>query len=172
VRDGRGLAGKITLVLLRAALFGAILAALWGAYRRLPDGGAEGFGAAERPAATALRVRLRRELIDFPLAGRKVVVQVYPVNLAAARSEFDSERRPGQRFEDFVVRQMGGRQPVSAELDERGEAVVAVTPGRWWVHASVGDTRELTWRLAVNVSGREKTVELTPENAYTRAQKF
>lgn len=166
MRARHGLAGKITLVLLRAALVGALLAALWGVYHRLPDGGAE------RPAATALRVRLRREAVGFPVADRRIAVQLYPVNLAAARSEFDSERRPGQRFEEFVVRQMGGRQPVSAELDERGEAVVAVTPGRWWVHASVGGDRELTWRLPVNVSGREKTVELTPENAYTRAQRF
>jgi hypothetical protein len=76
------------------------------------------------------------------------------------------------RFEDFATRLMGERQPVTAELDERGEAVVALAPGRWWVHVTLAGGREVTWRLPVNVNGREKTVELTPENAYARAKEF
>ncbi len=73
------------------------------------------------------------------------------------------------------MRRMGERQPLAAELDERGETTLAVPPGKWWVHATLserGGAEEVTWRLPVNVSGREATVELTPENAYTRAKSF
>jgi hypothetical protein len=152
-------------VLLRVALVAALFAAAWSVHRSLPPGGAleEGQG------ATALRIVLRR---PPDASARKVPVQLYSINMTAARSEFDSEKRPGVRFEDFATRLMGERRPVAAELDERGEAVVVVTPGRWWVHATLEGPRELTWRLPVNASGREKTVELTPENAYTRAKRF
>ena len=128
---------------------------------------------AEHVKSTDLKdVFLRRAEVGFPVSAQKIPVQLYPINMTAARDEFDSEHRPGQRFEDFAARLMGGRQLISAELDEHGEAVVAVPAGKWWVHAAVTGERELTWRLPVEVAGREKTVELTPENAYTRAKKF
>jgi hypothetical protein len=166
---GRGLLA----VLAGVALVSALLAAGWVIYRRLPnDGASTPFGARAESATTTLRLRLRRELLDFPVATQGVQVRFYPINMTAARNEYDSERRPGQRFEEFAVRLMGDRQPVTAELDERGEAMVSLPPGRWWVHASVGEERELSWRLPVNVAGREKLVELTPENAYARAQRF
>ena len=153
--------------LLRVALVAGLFAAAWSVYRSLParDGALE-----EGQGATALRIVLRRP--SDASATAKVPVQLYSINMTAARSEFDSEKRPGVRFEDFAMRLMGERRPVTAELDERGEAVVVVTPGRWWVHATLEGSRELTWRLPVNASGREKTVELTPENAYTRAKRF
>ncbi len=119
-----------------------------------------------------MRVVLRRASIRFPVAEGKMPVQLFPINMAAARSEFESERRPGVRFEDFVMRQMGNRQPIKGQLDERGEAVIPVPPGRWWVHAQAEGEQELTWRLPVNVTGREVTVELTYDNAYLRAKKF
>ena len=156
------------------ALVAALAAAVWGVYRRLPEGERAGARAGQQGVkrTTLLRLRLRREEVGFPVSARKVPVQLYPINMTAARNEFDSERRPGQRFEDFATRLMGGRQPLSVELDGGGEAVVAVPPGKWWIHATVEGDRELTWRLSVNVSGREKTVELTRENAYLHAKKF
>ena len=155
------------------ALIAALVGAVWGVYARLPRDGRAVVGAGDaRSSATLLRVRLRRDEIGFPVSDEKVSVQLYPINMTAARNEFDSERRPGVRFEDFANRLMGDRQPLSAELDARGEASLAVPPGRWWSHATVNGERELTWRLPVNVSGREKSVELTPDNAYTRAKKF
>jgi len=155
------------------ALVGGLAAAVWGVYRRLPEeAGRPLFAGQGETSQTTLRLRLRRELLDFPARADGLQVRLYPINMTAARSEYDSEHRPGQRFEEFAVRLMGDRQPVTAELDERGEAAVSLPPGRWWVHASVGDERELSWRLPVNVSGREKVVELTPENAYARAQRF
>jgi hypothetical protein len=172
--DGHGFTRRLAAVGLRFALVAALGGAVWGVYRRLPEG--------ERPAArasqqgrqrmTLLRLRLRREEVGFPVSAKRIPVQLYPINMTAARNEFDSERRPGQRFEEFATRLMGGRQPLSAEFDEGGEAAVAVPAGRWWIHATVEGERELTWRLSVNVSGREKAVELTRENAYLHAKRF
>lgn len=168
------LARRLAAPLLGAALVGALGAAGWGVYRGLPREADAVGGASPRAqsSSTSLRIRLRQTQERALVSAEKVPVLLYPINMAAARSEFDSERRPGQRFEDFAARLMGARQPVTAELDEHGEAVVQLAPGRWWVHVSLEGPREVTWRLPVNISGREKTVELTAENAYTRAQKF
>src|SRR2546423_1628448 len=172
--ETHGHARNFVAALLRVALIVALASAVWAVYRKLPQGERTfaGAGVEEQRAATVLHIRLRRAEIGFPVSVEKIPVQLYPINMAAARNEFDSERRPGQRFEEFVTRLMGDRQPLSVELDERGEAAIAVPPGKWWVHAAVDGERELTWRLPVNVTGREKSVELTPENAYTRAKKF
>jgi hypothetical protein len=164
---------RILIVAAGVALVAALGGAVWGVYRRLP----EDERASSRPAragqrTTLLRVRLRREGVGFPVSAKKVPVQLYPINMAAARSEYDSEPRPGQRFGDFATRLMGGRQRIDAELDEGGEASIAVPPGRWWIHAEIEGERELAWRLQVEVAGREKTVELTKENAYFRAKRF
>ncbi len=156
---------------MRLALVIALAAAVWSVYRRLPHDERSALDGAP-PAATNVRIILRRPTIKFPIAEGKVPVQLYPINMSAARSEYESERRPGVRFEDFVMRQMGNRQPIKGELDERGEGIVAIPPGRWWVHASVAGEQELTWRLPVNATGREVMVELTYENAYLRAKRF
>ena len=156
---------------LRVALVASLVLAGFAVYRKLPqdDSGAARSGRASKQ--TLLRIVLRREGLDG--AGpANTAVELYSVDVAAARREFDDERRYGQRFEDFVTRRMGARQPVSAKLDGEGQALVAVAPGRWWVHATLAGANELTWRLPVNVSGREQTVELTPSNAYTRTKSF
>lgn len=165
--SGHGMLAAVARLALVAALAGGV----WSVYRRLPQDERDTF-ADEQTAATNLRVVLRRASIKFPVAEGKVPLQLYPINLAAARSEFESERRPGVRFEDFVTRQMGSRQPIKGELDERGEAVIALPPGKWWVHAAIEGEQELAWRLPINVVGREVTVELTYDNAYLRAKRF
>lgn len=154
---------------LRVALVAALCGAVWTIYRRLPPDETENARAGQQ---TTLRIVLRRDAnsSDAPVADTRV--ELYPVDVAAARREFEDERRYGQRFEDFVTRRMGARQPVSAKLDRDGQAFVAVAPGRWWVHATLAGADELSWRLPVNVAGREQTVELTPENAYTRTRSF
>ena len=158
--------------LARAALVLALAAAGWTVHRQLPDDGPAGFGGRGRGETTTLRLVLRRPP-DYPATDRqKVPVHLYSINVEAARNEYVSERRPGVRFEEFVTRRMGGREPVAAEFDERGEAVVVVPQGRWWIHATLDGPEELTWRLPVNVSGREKTIELGIDNAYTRAKSF
>ncbi|HEX6186157.1 MAG TPA: hypothetical protein VFZ44_19870 [Pyrinomonadaceae bacterium] len=172
--DRHGFTHRLAAIGLGIALVAALGAAVWGVYRRLPEGERAGGRAGQQNGrrTTLLRLRLRREEVGFPVSAKRIPVQLYPINMTAARNEFDSERRPGQRFEEFATRLMGGRQPLSVELDERGEAVVAVPPGKWWIHATVEGDRELTWRLSVNVSGREKAVELTRENAYLHAKRF
>ena len=170
----QGHARHAIAVVLRFALVFALSGAVWGVYRRLPRQDAPAFEGESRPAATAVRVLLRRpaEIRPAAAADRKIPVQLYPVNVESARNEYQSERRPGVRFEEFMTRLMGDRRPVAGELNERGEAVLPVPPGRWWVHVTIDGPEEVTWRLPVNVSGREKTVELTAENAYTRAKRF
>jgi hypothetical protein len=172
--DRHGFTRRLAAAIVSVALVAALVAAVWGVYRRLPEGERAGARAGQQGGrrTTLLRLRLRREEVGFPVSAKRIPVQLYPINMTAARNEFDSERRPGQRFEDFATRLMGGRQPLSVELDEGGEAVVAVPPGKWWIHATVEGDRELTWRLSVNVSGREKAVELTRDNAYLPAKWF
>ena len=172
--DRHGFTRRLAAAIVSIALVAALGAAVWGVYRRLPEGERAGARAGQQGArrTTLLRLRLRREEVGFPVSAKRIPVQLYPINMTAARNEFDSERRPGQRFEEFATRLMGGRQPLSVELNEGGEAVAAVAPGKWWIHATVEGERELTWRLSVNVTGREKTVELTRENAYLRAKRF
>lgn len=173
MKTAQGFTHNLLAALAGVALIAALSAAVWGVYRHLPhDDMPAAVAREEQRGATMLRIRLRRSEVGFPVSSRKTQVQLYPLNMTAARDEFDSEHRPGQRFEDFAARLMGDRQPITAELDDRGEAEVAVPPGKWWVHAAVTGERELTWRLPVEVAGREQTVELTPENAYTRAKKF
>ena len=166
-RDGRTRA--LLVVALRCALVAALVFAVWAAYRRVPhEAGSVGASAGVQ-RATTLRIVLRRGGLEGDSAQP---LQLYPIDVAAARREFEDERRYGQRFEDFVTRRMGARQPVTARFDETGQAVVAVPAGRWWVHATLAGTHEVTWRLPVDVSGREQTVELTPANAFTRTKSF
>jgi len=171
----RNIVATLLRVALGVALIAALVVAVWSIYRRLPHDEVTVFGVRDEQlsgGATVLRIRLRASELSFPVSAEKIPVQLYPISMTAARSEFDSERRPGQRFEDFVTRLMGDRQPLAAELDARGETALAVPPGKWWIHATVSGTRELTWRLPVNISGPEMTVELTPKNVYTLAKKF
>ena len=168
--DGQSFTRRLAAAALRLALVAALGGAVWGVYRRLPEGQRAPSRAGRR--TTLLRVRLRPSEVGFPVSAKKVPVQLFPINMAAARSEFDSEPRPGPRCEEFATRLKGGRQPLTVELDEGGEAAVAVPPGRWWIHATVEGERELAWRLSVDVAGREKTVELTKDNAYLRAKRF
>ena len=171
--EGRNFTRRILIVAAGAALVASLFGAVLAVYRRLPED--------ERTSSrlvtggqrtTLLHVRLRREGVGFPVSAKRVPVQLFPINMAAARSEYDSEPRHGQRFEDFATRLMGGRQKIDAELDEGGEAAINVPPGKWWIHAEIEGERELAWRLPVEVNGREKTVELTKENAYLRAKRF
>lgn len=157
--------------LVRAALIMALAGAVWSVYQRLPRGEGAVFGSAQ-PAATNLRIVLERASIKFPVNSDKIPVELFPINMEATRNEYYSERRPGVSFNNFAARRMGDRRKVAAALDERGETVIAVPPGKWWVHATIGGEQELTWRLPVNVTGREVTVELTYENAYLRAKRF
>lgn len=156
---------------MRFALVIALFGAGWSIYRRLPEGESVPFGSAGQQHATTLQITLRRPPND-QTAVTEAAVQLYSIDIESAQREYASERRAGMRFGEFLMRRMGKRQPIVGRFDERGQIVMSVPPGKWWVHATLSGEQEITWRLPINVSGRERIVELTPENAYTRAKSF
>lgn len=165
------------VAILRVALVVALAGAGWLVYRRLPpDDAASNTGTARQSRDTLLRIVVMPNPgggeVPNSEAAAPTPVQLYSIDVAAAQREFLDERRPGQRFEDFIVRRMGARQPVRTQLDGSGQTVVYVSPGRWWIHATLAGTQEITWRLPVNVAGREQTVELNAANAYMRTKRF
>ncbi len=172
-KSSHGTLQRIAAPAVGALLIFALAWAGWSIHRRLPEGGdAPSLSRRRSTESTALLVRLRRPKSYERVADERVAVQLYPVSVDAARKEYDSERRPGVRFEEFLLRRMSGREPITAEFDESDEAMLAIPQGRWWVHVTLDGPEELTWRLPVNVTGREKTIELTPENVYLRARSF
>ena len=175
-------AHQLLIAVLRVALVLALAGAGWVIYRRLPHDDtapAAGLGSNRLERDTLLRIvllptRTGDTANDTGEAAANSVtpVQLYSIDVAAAQREFFDERRPGMRFEDFIVRRMGARQPITTQLDAQGQTIVYVPPGRWWIHATQTGAQEVTWRLPVNVAGREQTVELTNANAYMRTKKF
>ena len=164
----------ILALALRAALLLALFGAGWSIYRRLPEDTSGIFDSGAQATETRLRIVLRRAPDEETRALEEdVPVQLYSINLAATQREYLTERRAGVSLQDFMTRRMQGRPVVEARLDESGQATVTVASGTWWVHATrAGQMEEVTRRLRVNVAGRQQTVELTSDNAYTRAKKF
>jgi hypothetical protein len=169
-------AHHLLVACLRLALVFALVGAGWLVYRRLPHDDptpASGLGASRQTRDTLLRIIIPRgDGSQQNPDAAATPIQLYSIDVAAAQREFFDERRPGQRFEDFMVRRMGARQPITTQLDAQGQTIVYVPPGRWWIHATQTGAQEVSWRLPVNVAGREQTVELTYANAYMRTKKF
>jgi hypothetical protein len=179
VKTNTSPAHRLLVAVLRVALVLALVGAGWLIYSRLPHDDttpAAGLGANRQAHETLLRIIMspRTDIDGAKAAAVNSVtpVQLYSIDVAAAQREFFDERRPGMRFEDFIVRRMNTRQPITTQLDAQGQALVYVPPGRWWIHATQGGAQEISWRLPVNVAGREQTVELTSANAYMRTKKF
>lgn len=155
---------------LRIALIVALGAAVWSIYRRLPgdDPAMNGAGSASE---TMLLITLRPPA-DDPDAALDIPLELYPVDVAAVRREYQSELRAGMRFDDFLAQRMNGRATIKARLDKAGHATLTVPSGKWWVHAMLAGTLNIEWRLPINVAGRRQTAELTSENAYARMKSF
>jgi hypothetical protein len=151
------------------ALVGALIWAGWNVYERLPGGAIEETPDSARQ--TSLIILLRPSPKEAG-AGIDIPVQLYPVDLSAVQREYGFEPRPGVRFEDFLTERMKGRAPIKARLDERGQATVMLSPGRWWVHALLSGSQNVEWRVPVTVSGRQQTVELNTGNIYARTKSF
>ncbi|MBD0327658.1 MAG: hypothetical protein ICV68_14570 [Pyrinomonadaceae bacterium] len=154
---------------LRVGLLAALIGAGWNIYQRMPGGGLE--TASEAASKTTLLIVLRPSPRDTE-ATVNIPVQLYPVDLSAEQREYGFEPRPGVRFEDFLNERMQGRSPVKAKLDERGQAIVTLSPGRWWIHALLSGSQNVEWRLPVNVAGRQQTIELNPGNVYAWTKSF
>jgi hypothetical protein len=159
----RGLA----LLALQAGLILLLAGAGWIIYRQLPS---ESDVRVDQRTAT-LQIVIRQPP-DGAGPALDVAVSLYPVDIIAVRHEFFTEPKPGKRFEDFLKERMRGRSPVSARLDKQGRGDVMLAPGSWWLHATLPGDEQLEWRLPVTVVGTKQTVELTPQNAYTRSKTF
>ena len=170
--ETNGTIETVATPLFRAALIFALAWAGWSVYRRLPASPASLLADERRGQPTALRVVLRRPPGYERREGERTRVEIYPISVEAARREYLSERRPGVSEDEFIARRMAGRELITAELDERDEATIQVPQGRWWIHVDLEGPYELPWRLPVNVSGRDKTVELNFDNRYTRTKSF
>jgi hypothetical protein len=160
--------GLVVLVL-RVALVTVLVTAGWFVYKELP--GSSSASDAGEPHQATVQIVLRRDQ-KAPAATDGLPVEIYPIDIVAVRHEFFTERRAGERFDDFFKQRMKGRAPISARFDMQGQTTVEVTPGNWWIHATLPGEEELEWRLPITVAGRKQLVELTPQNAYLRSKSF
>jgi hypothetical protein len=157
---------KLLTIVLRLGLLAALFAGAWLVYSRLPEQKSAGD---HQVPATSLRIVLDAGIRD---ADVDIPIELYPIDVVAVRNEYFAERRAGKRYEDFLKERMAGRSKISARLDMQGQTTVAVSPGNWWIHALITGDEDLEWRLPVSVGGQKQTVELTPQNAYTRSKTF
>lgn len=145
----------------------ALFAAGWFVYVKLPP--PTGNPKENLPSRTNLQVVLQPGTSGLAL---DIPVELYPIDIVAVRHEYFAERRAGKRFEEFLKERMNGRAPMSTRLDAEGQATITLEPGNWWIHALLSGPEDLEWRLPVTVTSGNQTIELTPQNAYTRAKSF
>lgn len=158
---------NLLTLFLRAALVVALFASGWLIYSKLPH---------ENPpnlkvnnGETQLQIVLR------PTGGGDALdisVEFYPFDIVAARHEYFTERRAGKGYYEFLNEQMKGRAKVATRLNKHGQGVVALSGGSWWLHAQLDGEENLEWQLHLDVAGPRQTVELTPQNIYTRTRSF
>lgn len=153
---------------LQVALILLLVGAGWAIYRQLPASASD-VKSDHRTTTLQIVIRQPPESVG---PGLDVPVSLYPVDIVAVRHEFFTEPRAGKRFEDFLKERMKGRSPINARLDKQGTGAVSLAPGSWWLHATLSGDEQLEWRLPVTVGGSKQTIELTPQNAYTRSKTF
>lgn len=154
------------ILALQVVLIALLVGAGWMIYRRLPASAAD---VNSDRGTTTLQIVIRQ---PSESVGLDVAVNLYPVDIIAVRHEFFTEPRAGKRFEDFLKERMKGRSPINARLDKQGNGAVHLSPGSWWLHATLPGDEQLEWRLPVTVTGPKQVIELTPQNAYTRSKTF
>lgn len=167
----------------RLLLVVALIFGVWLVYRALPENDGRREAHAEQP--TQLRIVRRvpdgagidEEPAMIESAANDVTidanVELYSIDTVAAESDYRSEQHAKVSFREFVRARSGRRPPLSARFDASNTAALRIAPGRWWIHARyTTDALEWTWRVPVNVTGREQTIELTAENVYTRSQSY
>lgn len=159
---------NLLTIFLRGVLVIALLGAGWLIYSKLPHQDSRNPKATT--AETTLQIVLRPD--SDGADALDIAVELYPVDIVAARHEYFTERRAGKSYDDFLNERMKGRAPIAARLDKRGEASVGLSPGSWWLHAQLPGEENLEWRLQLDVAGPKQTVELTPQNIYTRTRSF
>lgn len=156
------------IVFLRAGMVFVLVAAGWLIYKRLPPASEP----KEQEGGTAsLQIVLRQPGEGSP-ENLNVSVDLYRVDIVAVQHEYFTERRPAKPFWDFFRERMKGRSHVTARLDKEGHGSVLLSPGTWWLHATLSGDEELEWRLPVSVNGSKQVVELNSQNVYTRSKTF
>ena len=158
---------SLAIVFLRVALVAVLVGLGLLIYRQLPDYA----GRVADSSTTDVQILLR-SVPDVGATGLDVPIDIYPIDIVAVRHEFFTEPRAGKRFEDFLKERMKGRSPVNSKLDRQGRGTVSLTPGNWWLHAKLSGDEEVEWRLPLIITGDKQTIELTPQNAYTRSKSF
>jgi hypothetical protein len=164
-----GIIFRLATLVLQAALVLGLFFAGWTIYQTLPA------HVASPPEEKTVDTQIQLILRPGPqMAGvaLNVPVEFSPVDIVAVRNEYFTERRAGKAFPDFVSERSNGRRAVATRLDQSGRVQVSVSPGNWWVHATLVGEEDLEWRLPVSISGSKQTIELTPQNAYTRTKSF
>ena len=166
----RSVARALAIVFLRVALIALLFGAGWFIYKQLPVSNS---GVVADGSSSKVQIILKN-IPDIGATGLDVPVEIYPVDIVAIQHEFFTERRPGKRFEDFFKERMNAsqRKQISARLDQQGQRTVLLSPGNWWLHAKLSGVEEVEWRLPLTVTGEKQTIELTPQNAYTRSRSF
>ena len=159
---------SLLILALRVALVFILGGAVWSIYKHLPASSSE---INPDTNTTSLQIVLHQSG-DITASNLDIPLEFYPIDIVAVRHEFFTEPRAGKRFEDFLKERMKGRSPVIARLDKQGHGTVVLTPGNWWLHAKLSGDEDLEWRLPVNVTAPNQTVELTSQNAYTRSRTF
>lgn len=159
---------NISILVLRVGLVVLLVGTGWFFYKQLPVIDPE---SAVDASQSSLQIVLRNGA-DSGAATLNVAVDLYPVDIVAVRHEFFTEPRPGKRFEDFLKDRMKGRSRINTHLDSQGQGTVTLSPGNWWLHAKLSGVEEVEWRLPLTITGQKQTIELTPQNAYTRSRSF
>ena len=168
VSANRSITRALAIVFLRVALLALLVAAGWFIYKQLPASDSE---VVADNSGSKIQIILK-SIPDVGATRLDVPVDIYPVDIVAVRHEFFTEPRAGKRFEDFLKERMKGRTPINARLDQQGQGSVVLSPGSWWLHAKLSGDEEVEWRLPLTVTREKQTIELTPQNAYTRSRSF
>ena len=160
---------NLLTLFLRAALVVALFASGWLIYSKLPHENSPNLKV--NNGETQLQIVLRPS-VSAETEALDITVEFNPVDIVAVRNEYFTERRAGTSFDDFRNERMKGRAPVAATLDKQGQGVVALSAGSWWLYAKLAGEENLEWQLHLDVAGPRQTIELTPQNIYTRTRSF
>ncbi len=163
--ESGSLGHSLLVGVLQVVLVGALFGVGWSLYDRLPPNSASESSGGE----TEVRIVMRRAVNNGPSADG-VAVEIYSQDAITTRPL--REPNPAPLLREPKGRRRAAEPALKTKLDESGQATVRLRPGRWWFSASLPGVHELTWRLPVDISSQPLTVELTPENAYTREKTF
>jgi hypothetical protein len=161
-------------LVVRVLLAGALLASLFYAgykiYQRLPADSASVTSEYNAPlSGTRIVVRntIRNATLHSP-------IELYHVDLAGLRREYDESPRLAKQFDDFLARRMHDLAPVKADVKDDGVASTLLSQGDWWLRAvaQLDTGEEIEWRLPLTVRNRDQAIDLSYENSYERTKKF